>query len=290
MRAVPDGGAAHCVDRGHRGDNGAERRNGAGRAKAALHRRRGRAGTRAHCSQDEPARPGGDGGGVAEVAIGEKRPQSLSPPFSKSIRIACGTTGICTSRMASPRPCSRNAACTPPAASSPKADPPDSTKASTCSTIISGSSRGGVPPTGGAAQDKARGDRRWVEQHGDDARAQREIGGLPDRQPGDVCQQVQAGGFDGHSSALMDGPDHRGPVRHAGQVCPARRRRVAGPPRLIPRARALVFPQTNEGESACHLHASIWLRVNLRSIAGCRYRLGGEVRDREGRPSASPCR
>ena len=48
--------------------------------------------------------------------------------------------GTVTGPMAKPRPCSRNMDCTPDAASSPKAEPPDNTSASTLSTEFLGDS------------------------------------------------------------------------------------------------------------------------------------------------------
>ena len=59
-----------------------------------------------------------------------KRPQALLPPFSRSKQIAPGTIGMIAPRTSKPRPCSASQACTPPPASSPKAEPPDSAMAS----------------------------------------------------------------------------------------------------------------------------------------------------------------
>ena len=79
--------------------------------------------------------------GVAEIAIGRETPQALLPPFSRSKQIAPGTIGMTASRMRRPRPCSASQACTPPAASSPSAEPPESAMASIASTVLAGSSR-----------------------------------------------------------------------------------------------------------------------------------------------------
>ena len=77
--------------------------------------------------------------------------QSLSPPFRRSKRIAAGTIGTRTAPTAKPRPAAARASITPDAASSPKAEPPESTSASTLSTSRSGASRSvsrvpGAPP------------------------------------------------------------------------------------------------------------------------------------------------
>src|SRR6185503_16663383 len=53
--------------------------------------------------------------------------------------MAPGTIGTRAERTAKPRPCSASHACTPDAASSPKADPPESAMASTPCTVCAGS-------------------------------------------------------------------------------------------------------------------------------------------------------
>ena len=65
--------------------------------------------------------------------------------------MAPGTMGMSWPATSKPRPISRSAACTPPTASSPKAEPPESTSASICCTVMSASSRAasrspGAPP------------------------------------------------------------------------------------------------------------------------------------------------
>ena len=67
-------------------------------------------------------------------------PSSCRRRDSRSNRIAPGTIGTRALRTWKPRPCSRSQACTPEAASSPKAEPPDSTMASMPSTVCAGSS------------------------------------------------------------------------------------------------------------------------------------------------------
>ena len=64
--------------------------------------------------------------------------------------MAPGTIGMTASLMRKPRPCSASQACTPPAASSPSAEPPESAMPSMLSTVLSGlsaaSSRVPGPP------------------------------------------------------------------------------------------------------------------------------------------------
>jgi hypothetical protein len=65
--------------------------------------------------------------------------------------MAAGTIGTRALRTAKPRPCSLSQACTPDAASRPKAEPPDNVMASMPSTVCAGSSNAvsrvpGPPP------------------------------------------------------------------------------------------------------------------------------------------------
>ena len=54
--------------------------------------------------------------------------------------IAPGTIGMTAPRTTKPRPCSASQACTPPPASSPNAEPPESAMASIRSTVLARSS------------------------------------------------------------------------------------------------------------------------------------------------------
>src|SRR5262245_25806142 len=79
------------------------------------------------------------------------RPQSLLPPLLRSKVMACVTTGTVAAPNLRPRPSARRKDSTPPAASRPNTEPPDSTTASRPLTVISGSSRAlsrapGAPP------------------------------------------------------------------------------------------------------------------------------------------------
>ena len=134
-------------------DGMAVRRDGARRTETALHRRgRGARRPRRRCRVRSRGRSRSRRG-VAQVAIRREPAPVLVAAIER------GRTGSPAARSARgqsptamPRPCSRSAACTPPAASSPNADPPDSTIASTVSTVLCGASRSvsrppGAPPS-----------------------------------------------------------------------------------------------------------------------------------------------
>ena len=77
--------------------------------------------------------------------------QCRRPGKLRSKRIAAGTIGTRASPTAKPRPCAASQSMTPAAASSPNAEPPDSTIASTRSTSVAGPSSSvsrlpGAPP------------------------------------------------------------------------------------------------------------------------------------------------
>ena len=124
----------------------------AGRAQAALHRRRGRARACAHGASANGSALGREGGGVAKVAIGREPAPVLVAAICQIENDRLRHQRDQRAAQPRPRPCSRSAACTPPAASSPKAEPPDSTIASTAGTgVISGASNAvsrlpGAPP------------------------------------------------------------------------------------------------------------------------------------------------
>ncbi len=128
------------------------RRAGRGRADAAFECCGRCAKARANAAKREDAIARGCGRCIAKIAVrGRSRPQFLLPPLSRSNTTAPGTIGISASRTARPRPCSASHACTPPPASIPNAEPPDSANASTRSTVLARSSNApsrvpGPPP------------------------------------------------------------------------------------------------------------------------------------------------
>ena len=112
------------------------------------------------------------------------------PPLSRSKQIAPGTIGITASRMRKPRPCSASQACTPPAASSPSAEPPESAIASTASTVLSGWSRRFLAGAGPAAAHVDRGHRRLVENDRGYAGRERCVIGVADADAGDIGEEI----------------------------------------------------------------------------------------------------
>ena len=189
MRAVADGHAAGGIDGDQRADGEPVARLRRGRADAALEVDRGGAEAGADAAERE-IRAGGFRRGVAELAIGR-----VAAPVLVAAGEQVEQDGARHDRHArlahrKPRPCSRSQACTPEAASSPKAEPPDSTMASMPSTVCAGSSSAvsrvpGPPPrtstlaaTGGVEHDHGR------------ARAELGVAGMADPQAGNIGDQV----------------------------------------------------------------------------------------------------
>ena len=108
----------------------------------------------------------------------------------RSNRIAAGTIGTRISRTGNPRPCWASQSITPPAASSPKAEPPDSTIASTQLDQGGGIEQFGLAAAGRAAADIDRRDRRPLGQHHRRAAEAGAVLGLPDEDTGHVGNQV----------------------------------------------------------------------------------------------------
>ena len=114
----------------------------------------------------------------------------FSPPFARSKRIAAGTIGTTAGPARNPRPSARSRSTTPDAASSPKADPPDSTSASTAGTSRPGASRSvsrvpGAPPRTSTPATNGASAVSTV-----DARLQPRVRGVPDQHPRHVGDQV----------------------------------------------------------------------------------------------------
>ena len=86
---------------------------------------------------------------------------------------------------------SRKPACTPPAASSPKAEPPDSTRPSTDADRHRRIEQRRVPSARRTAEHGAGSDRRLIEDDGSDAGAQRKIGAMTDGDAFDIGQEIE---------------------------------------------------------------------------------------------------
>ena len=89
-----------------------------------------------------------DGGSVVVVT---SRPDYEENRFVRRLVLVEVASGTRTEPTANPRPMPCSTSCTPDAAASPKAEPPDSTSASTLSTVRAGSRRSvslvpGAPP------------------------------------------------------------------------------------------------------------------------------------------------
>ena len=113
-------------------------------------------------------------------------------------------------------PFSRSAACTPDAASRPKAEPPDSTMALTASTELCGSSRSvsrvpGAPPSTCTPATAGSSQRTTVTP--DFSRC---IGGIADPQAGDVGDQI-----------ARAGPEHHWRL-HRHEAVPSKRKSAVG--------------------------------------------------------------
>ena len=151
MRSVADHRRADGIDHRKRADGDAVARLRRGRADAALERRGGRAESRADAAEREVGARGFRRL-VAELAIGRIAAPVLVAAIEQVEQDrAPARSAPRASRIRKPRPCSRSQACTPEAASSPKAEPPDSTMASMPSTVCAGSSKAvsrvpGPPP------------------------------------------------------------------------------------------------------------------------------------------------
>ena len=104
--------------------------------------------------------------------------------------MAPGTIGMTASRIRKPRPCSASQACTPPPASSPNAEPPESAMASIRSTVLARSSSALLAGAGSAAAHVDRGDRRLVEHDGGDAGGERRIVGVADADAGNIGEEI----------------------------------------------------------------------------------------------------
>ena len=186
---VADRRLADRVDGDERRDGDAARQTRRSRAEPALHIGGRRAGAGADRAEGERLGRGGKRG-AAEAAVGGSLPQSLSPPLRRSKRIAAGTIGTRAAPTAKPRPASASAAMTPPPASSPKAEPPERTMASTRSTVCSGASRSVSRRARRAAHDMDRGDRRLLAEDHRHAGFQRGVLGVADAEAGDVGEEV----------------------------------------------------------------------------------------------------
>jgi hypothetical protein len=114
----------------------------------------------------------------------------LLPPLSRSKQIAPGTIGMTASRILKPRPCSASQACTPPAASSPSAEPPDSAMASISWTVLSGLRRPVLAGPGPAAAHVDRGDGGGIENDCGHAGGERGVVGVADANAGNVGDEI----------------------------------------------------------------------------------------------------
>ncbi len=108
--------------------------------------------------------------------------------------VAPGTIGITASRTAKPRPSSASLACTPPPASRPKAEPPESAMASMRSTVLSRCSSAssrvpGPPPRTSIA------DRRPIENHRRHAGRKGGVMGVTDANAGKSVRRFFIGCF-----------------------------------------------------------------------------------------------
>src|SRR5208282_6015594 len=104
--------------------------------------------------------------------------------------MAAGTIGTRAVRTAKPRPFSLSHACTPDAASRPKAEPPASAMASMPSTVCAGSSRAVSRVPGPPPRKIDRADNRFVEHDCGGAGAEPSILGMADIHPRNVGDLV----------------------------------------------------------------------------------------------------
>ena len=104
--------------------------------------------------------------------------------------IAPGTIGMTAPRTAKPRPCSASQACTPPPASSPNAEPPESAMASIALHGVGEVEQRALAGAGTAAAHVDRRHRRAVEHDRGDAGGQRCVIGVADADAGDIGEEI----------------------------------------------------------------------------------------------------